>query len=77
MPIYEYECGKCDHQFEKLVRPSEKVKCPECGSGQLRKRFSVISARSGARGVDTCKESTPSCSPTRCRSGVCGMAGRM
>lgn len=32
MPIYEYECTKCGHRFEKIQKfsdPHEK-KCPEC-----------------------------------------------
>ena len=33
MPIYEYICGKCDHEFEALVpRPDAKAACPECGA---------------------------------------------
>ena len=33
MPLYEYECRKCKHRFEKIKKfsdPPEK-KCPECG----------------------------------------------
>ncbi len=33
MPLYEYECKKCGHRFEKIVKFSDKPtkKCPECG----------------------------------------------
>ena len=33
MPLYEYECQKCHHRFEKLQRLSDPppAKCPECG----------------------------------------------
>ena len=33
MPIYEYQCKKCKHKFEKIQKFSDaKVKkCPECG----------------------------------------------
>ncbi len=33
MPLYEYECTKCGHRFEKIQKFSDKpVKtCPECG----------------------------------------------
>jgi putative FmdB family regulatory protein len=33
MPLYEYECKKCGHRFEKIVKYSDKPikKCPECG----------------------------------------------
>jgi len=33
MPLYEYECEKCGHRFEKIQKYSDKMvkKCPECG----------------------------------------------
>ena len=35
MPLYEYQCKKCGHVFEKIVKFSDKPikKCPECGGG--------------------------------------------
>jgi putative FmdB family regulatory protein len=36
MPLYEYECKKCGHRFEKIQLYSDKMvkKCPKCG-GQV------------------------------------------
>ena len=33
MPLYEYQCKKCGHRFEKIQKFSDKPikKCPECG----------------------------------------------
>ena len=33
MPLYEYECKKCGHRFEKIQKFSDPMlkKCPECG----------------------------------------------
>jgi putative FmdB family regulatory protein len=33
MPLYEYQCKKCGHLFEKIQKFSDKLikKCPECG----------------------------------------------
>jgi len=33
MPLYEYQCKKCKHRFEKIQKFSDKpvTKCPECG----------------------------------------------
>jgi putative FmdB family regulatory protein len=33
MPLYEYECKKCHHRFEKIQKFSDPhvKKCPECG----------------------------------------------
>ena len=30
MPIYGYDCNKCGHEFETLVRSSETPSCPSC-----------------------------------------------
>ena len=33
MPLYEYQCKKCRHRFEKIQKFSDAMvkKCPECG----------------------------------------------
>jgi putative FmdB family regulatory protein len=33
MPLYEYECKKCHHRFERIQKFSDPPakKCPECG----------------------------------------------
>lgn len=33
MPLYEYQCKKCKHKFEKIQKFSDQPirKCPECG----------------------------------------------
>jgi len=33
MPLYEYQCQKCGHRFERIQRFSDPLvkKCPECG----------------------------------------------
>lgn len=42
MPIYEYACDTCGHQFEKLVRiGAEAPPCPECEATEVRKRVSA------------------------------------
>ena len=34
MPLYEYQCKKCKHRFEKIQKFSDPPvrKCPECGA---------------------------------------------
>jgi putative FmdB family regulatory protein len=37
MPLYEYQCGKCQHRFEKIQKfsdPGPDV-CPVCGEGPV------------------------------------------
>jgi putative FmdB family regulatory protein len=38
VPLYEYECGKCGHRFEKIQKFSDPPpkSCPECG-GKVKK----------------------------------------
>jgi putative FmdB family regulatory protein len=33
MPLYEYQCQKCGHRFERIQKFSDAMvkKCPECG----------------------------------------------
>jgi putative FmdB family regulatory protein len=46
MPIYEYECRGCHHQFEQLVRTGDTPACPKCQSGDLERLLSHIAAMS-------------------------------
>lgn len=42
MPIYEYACHQCGHEFEALVRQSTVPECPSCHSTELDKLLSVF-----------------------------------
>ena len=50
MPIFEYVCQECQHEFETLVFGRDKAKCPKCQSQKLSPQLSVfaVSAKSGA-----------------------------
>ena len=43
MPIFEYECRVCGHEFERLVRPGDVLACPACQSPDLEKLLSLSS----------------------------------
>jgi putative FmdB family regulatory protein len=47
MPIYEYQCTKCEHKMEALQKISEKplLDCPVCGKPGLSKLISAASFR--------------------------------
>ena len=52
MPIYEFQCEKCDHPFEELLLGAseiDEVHCPNCKSGLVHKRISLF----GTMGGDT------------------------
>ena len=44
MPIYEYACRACGHEFETLVRNGESPACGACSSADLQKKLSVFSS---------------------------------
>jgi putative FmdB family regulatory protein len=46
MPIFEYVCKQCQHQFEALVFGKQKAACPKCESKKLAPRLSVFALSS-------------------------------
>ena len=52
MPLHDYHCRSCGHEFEGLTRPQDPpIACPRCKSGDLEKLlsgFAVSSAESRA-----------------------------
>lgn len=41
VPIYEYTCLACGHEFEALVKIGETPPCPSCGKQQLERKWSL------------------------------------
>ncbi|MDA2932086.1 zinc ribbon domain-containing protein [Nitrospinae bacterium AH-259-F20] len=53
MPIYEFNCPGCGHEFEKLVRnASVAVACPGCGVDEVERRMSLFGV-GGASGASS------------------------
>jgi putative FmdB family regulatory protein len=52
MPIFEYICQECHHEFEALVFGKQKAECPKCESKKLEPQLSVfaVSSKSGGSG---------------------------
>ena len=52
MPIYEYQCGACAHEFEALQKMSDDalVDCPECSKATLIKKVSAAGFRLSGSG---------------------------
>ena len=47
MPLYDFRCKSCGHQFEALSRPQDPpVACPSCKSGDLEKLLSGFAVSS-------------------------------
>ncbi len=48
MPIYEYRCAECAHEFETLVRGDNQPTCPECGTDALERLMSLPRVKSSS-----------------------------
>ncbi len=47
MPIFEYKCRACGHQFEKLVlHSSPAAECPQCAARDLEQLISLSAVSS-------------------------------
>ncbi len=67
MPIYEYRCLKCGHQFEKLQSISEDAvkKCEKCGA-RVTRLFHPVAVHfkgSGFYSTDYGKRQAPKSKP--------------
>jgi putative FmdB family regulatory protein len=71
MPIFEYQCNQCEHEFETLILGSQTAECPSCGTDKLTKLFSVPAApvmKGGSLPMSSCPPAdAPPCSPSCCR----------
>ena len=63
MPIFEYICQECQHEFEALVFGRDKAVCPKCQSKKLSPQLSVFAM--SAKGS----------SPMPASTGACGSCG--
>ena len=67
MPMYEFICGECETDFEKLVASAgavSSVECPSCGSKKVHKKLSVF--------AKTASGATSATSPAGYSSGFSG-----
>ncbi len=63
MPIYEYVCEKCGHEFEELVfQEDEKPSCPKCGEAGCKRIISVSRGSAGSKGGTGISQGLPSAS---------------
>jgi putative FmdB family regulatory protein len=51
MPMYEYRCRKCGHEFAELVRHEREADtqaCPSCGAARAERKISTFAAHAAA-----------------------------
>ncbi len=71
MPIYEYHCNRCSHDFEYLVLGGDEPgECPQCGAADVCRLMSTCGFVSKGAGGETVSSSAGSscsgCSATSC-----------
>jgi putative FmdB family regulatory protein len=64
MPIFEYQCKECNHEFEALVYGGQKAECPKCHSKKLAAQLSVFAVAS--------KGASSGAAPSMGACGSCG-----
>jgi len=67
MPIFEYICSQCHHQFETLLYGQQKAECPKCHATTLEPQLTVFAV--SAKGSSS---SRPSSAPATGGCGSCG-----
>lgn len=75
MPIFEYECKGCGHQFECLVFGQEMPACPDCESTKVCKLMSACGFISKGTGGQTVSSSASSSSCGGCTATSCSSCG--
>ncbi len=72
MPIFEYVCDACQHQFEEIVMdPSETVSCPACHKAEVTKN-AVSRFAFKSDGVFRSSSSSSGCGSCSSKGGGCG-----
>lgn len=70
MPMHDYKCTKCGHEFEELVSGDELPPCPECKSTEVEKLMSACAVQTGEGGGGM-----PDLGPMPPMGGGCGGGG--
>lgn len=61
MPLYEYKCGNCSYEFERLVAINVVgVQCPKCGKIYAKRKVSLIANTPAKWGENGARESLAS-----------------
>jgi putative FmdB family regulatory protein len=57
MPLYEFRCKNCEHEFEALVRTGDVTQCPSCHRQDLERLLSIFAVDSAERRQASAKDS--------------------
>jgi putative FmdB family regulatory protein len=68
MPIFEYSCKECTHEFEALIFGDQKAQCPKCHSKKLAPQLSVFAMSAKGSSSSPSRSTSPA-------AGACGSCG--
>ena len=57
MPLFDFECRACGHEFEALVRTGDVPSCPSCGAKDLEKLLSAFAVDTADKRQAAAKQS--------------------
>ena len=72
MPLYEFQCKGCGHEFEDLVLGSSRPVCPCCNGQRLERLLSVFAVNGPADDAMAAPGACGSCGDPR-GPGACSM----
>ena len=75
MPIYEYQCRSCLHEFEELVFADVSPVCPRCHAANTEKKVSRPSAFRAGSGSDFSMPAASGGGCAGCSGGSCASCG--
>ena len=53
MPLYDYECTRCAHRFERIMKAGEpSPACPACGAKETKRRLAPFRTNAWSRFLD-------------------------
>ncbi len=70
MPLFEFRCPACRHDFELLMRGNDRAHCPQCGGEKVEKLLSETASGAAERGLPiaaSCPPGNAPCGPACCR----------
>jgi putative FmdB family regulatory protein len=66
MPIYEFRCPACGHDFEKIMKVDATAPgCPRCGASETARKVSLSSFQFNGSGFYTTDYRSPSAKAER------------
>jgi len=58
VPLFDFECRSCGHEFEALVRPADgPPSCPACGAKDLEKQLPTFAVNTAEKRAAAAKQS--------------------